>query len=191
MKRRYRLIPTIVLGFALTHATQAEPTALAIAKKGDDYVGIQSKDKIVEIRSEKSMAGLTPNIWHVVYYDPDSTPFKCVEVKFGGGQEMEVSHPFRPFEVPGNDPEILDKTKLKVDSDQALNLAAAQPLLKPLTLKAAKLTLTRGDLGPVWKVELWAAKLSNPSHEANVGTVTLSATDGTVERSDLHPNKAE
>lgn len=181
----------VALGFALTRITQAEPTALALVNKGNDYVGIQSKNKIVEIRSDKSMAGLTPNIWYVVFYDPDSPPFKCVEIKFGGGQEMEVSHPFRPFQLPGDDPQILDKATLKVDSDRALNLAAAQPVLKPLTLKAAKLTLTRGDLGPVWKVQLWAAKLSDPSREADVGTVTLSATDGSVERSDLHPNKAE
>lgn len=191
MKRRCCLIPALVLGFALAHVAQAEPTALALAKKGNDYVGVQCKDKIVEIRSEKSIGSLTPNLWHVLYFDPDSQPFRCVEVKFGSGQEMDVSHPFRPFQLPGNDPEILDKAKLKVDSDRALNIAAGQPLLKPLTLKAAKLTLTLGDFGPVWKVQLWAAKLRDPGREAGVGTVTLSATDGLVIKSDLHPGKAD
>ena len=191
MKRRYSLIPAIALGFALTRATQAQPTALALASKGNDYVGIQSKDRIVEITSDKSMGSLMPSVWHVVYYDPDS-PFRRLEVNFGAGQETDISHPvLRPFEPPKTAGEILDKSKLKVDSDQAINIAAGQALLKPLTLRSARLTLTEGDVGPIWKVQLWAAKARNPDHDADVGTVTISATDGSMVKSDLHPNKAD
>jgi hypothetical protein len=196
MKRRLGLIPTVALGFALAHSIQAEtpsqtdPTALALVSKGDNYVGIQSKDKLVEIVSDKSIGSLQPNIWHVIYYDPDA-PMKCVEVKFGAGQEMDVSHPLRPFQLPRKGDEVFDKGKLKVDSDQALNIAGDQPLVKPLTLKATKLTLTHGDFLPVWKVELWAAKQSDPNHLAGVGYVTISATDGTIVRTDLHPGSAE
>lgn len=190
MKRRYCLIPMVALGFALTRLTQAETTALNLVTKGDDYVGVQSKDKVVEIISDKSVGSLTPNVWHIDYFDPD-TPLKYVEVKFGAGQEMDVSHPVRPFEMPASESSILDKSKLKIDSDQALNIAAGQPLLKPLTLKAAKMTLKHDDLGTTWKVQLWAAKLSDPAHQAGVGTVEISATDGTVLKSDLHPDKAD
>ena len=194
MKRRLSLIPTVALGMALAlsiHAEpQAEPTAFALMDKGNDYVGIQSKDKLVEIDSDKSIASLRPNIWRVVYYDPDSPP-RCVEVKFGAGQKMDVSHPMRPFQLPRNPNEILDKSKLRVDSDQALNIASGQPLLRSLALKATKLSLTHGEVGPVWKVELWAARINNPDREAKVGTVTISATDGTIVRSDLRPDKAE
>jgi hypothetical protein len=194
MKRRLSLVPLVALGFALARATQAqppqaEPTALNLAAKGDAYVSIQSRDRIVRIVSDKSVASLAPNVWHVVYYDPDF-PLHCIEVKFGGGQEMDVSHPMRPFQLPATGGSILDKARLKVDSDQAVNIAAAQPLLKPLTLRATKLTLTQGDVGPVWKVQFWAAKLSEPAREAEVGTVTLSADDGSILKSDLHPGHA-
>jgi hypothetical protein len=184
----------VALGIALTRVTQAQsttqPTALALVNRGDQYVGIQSKDKIVEVSSDKSEGSVTPTIWHVIYYDPD-TPLKSVEVKFGNGQETDVSHPIRPFQLPARVGDILDKSKLKVDSDQALNLAAGQPLLKSLTLRASKLTLTQGDMGPIWKVQLWAAKLNEPEHDADVGTVTLSATDGSIVKSDLHPGKVQ
>ena len=190
MKRRYWLIPMTVLGCALAPMTKAESTALNLVAKGDDYVGVQSKDKVVEIISDKSAGALAPNVWHIDYYDPDA-PMKYVEVKFGAGQEMDVSHPIRPFELPASGSSILDKSKLKVDSDQALTIASGQALLKPLTLKAAKMTLTHGDLGPVWKIQLWAAKLSDPAHEAGVGTIILSATDGSVVKSDLRPDKAD
>jgi hypothetical protein len=178
------------LGLVLARTSYAaDPTAFALVTKGNEYVGVQSKDKILHIESDKSMGTLVPTVWYVDYYDPDAV-MKRVEVKFGAGQELEVSHPVRPFEMPAKDEEVFDRTRLKVDSDQALKLAAAEPLLKPLTLRAAKLTLTGSDAGPVWKVELWSAKLSDPTEEANVGTVTLSAVDGNIVRADVHPGKA-
>ena len=188
--KRSSLFLIAALALALVGKASADPTALQLAKKGNDYIGVQSKDKVVEILSEKSVVNLAPNVWHVVYFDPDA-PFKSVEVKFGGGQEMEVSHPVRPFQMPAKEVEILDPSKLKVDSDQALNIATSQSLLKSLTLRAAKLTLTHSEYGAVWKVQLWAAKLKDPNKEADVGTTTLSAVDGSIVKSDLHPGRTE
>jgi len=180
----------MALGFAAAGTALAEPTAFALAKKGDQYIGVLSKDKVVEIRSDKSVGNVTPNIWYVSYYDPD-TQFKLVEVKFGSGEEMDVSHPKRPFQPPVHDDDILDKAKMKVDSDKALQIAMSQPLLKTLTIKSSKMTLQRSDALPVWKVELWAAKLNNPDRTADVGVVTISAADGSILEADLHPNKAD
>jgi hypothetical protein len=45
-----------------------------------------------------------------------------------------------------------------VDSDKAHEIATSQPLLKNLTLKATQLWLEHGDLGPQWRVKIWAAK---------------------------------
>jgi uncharacterized protein YpmB len=190
MNLKYKLFFIAALGFATTHTALAEPTAFDLINKGDAYVGVQNKDKILGVCSDKSVASLTPNIWYVTYYDPDSM-FKCVRVKFGAGEEMSVSHPLRLFHMPAKEHDILDKSKLNVDSDKALKIAAAQPLLNGLTLKASKLTLKRGDDGPVWEVELWAARLKNPNDSADVGVVILSATDGSVIKSDLNRNKVD
>src|ERR1019366_471425 len=141
-------------------------------KLGDPYVGVQSKDKVVQIRSEKSLASLTPDIWYVVYYDPDAA-LKAVEVKFGAGQKMDVSHPLRLLEpITGGD-KVLDSTKFKVDSDKAQEIAVSQPLLKNLTIKATQFWLQHGDTGPEWKVEIWVAKLKNPNEDADVGVVVI------------------
>ncbi|MBU6411741.1 MAG: hypothetical protein KGR98_15260, partial [Verrucomicrobia bacterium] len=142
------------------------------------------------IRSEKSVGSLTPDIWYVVYYDPDAT-FKSVQVKFGAGQEMEVTHPWRVLEMATDAHTVMDRAKLKVDSDRALAIAKAQPLLKHLDLKAAQLCLQNGDEGPRWKVEFWAAKLKNPNDQADVGAVYISPTDGSVIENDLHPDKVD
>ena len=174
---------------AATHIALADPTALNLVRKGNDYVGVQSKDKLLGIYSDKSVVTLAPNIWHVVYFDPDST-FKSVDVKFGAGEEMGVSHAMRGFFKTAKPADIIDQSKLRVDSDRALKIAASQPLLKGLTLKASKLSLENGDYGVVWKVELWAAKVNDPSKQVAIGAVTISATDKSVVQSTLDPGKA-
>jgi hypothetical protein len=171
-------------------ALAADPTAFELAKLGNQYVGVESKDKVVQIRSEKSVGTLVPNIWYVVYYDPDAA-LKAVEVKFCAGQKLDVSRPLRLLEpITGGD-RVLDNAKLKVDSDQALKIALAEPLLKNLTVKATQLWLQHGDLGPEWKVKLWAAKLKAPNKDTDVGAVVISATDGSVVKSDLHPGSVD
>lgn len=189
MKLKFLLIT--LLAAVISHAALAnDTTALQLIKRGNDYVGVQSKDKVVQIRSEKSIASLTPNIWYVVYYDPDAT-FKATEVKFGAGEKMDVSRPWRVIEVAIDKNTVLDIAKLKVDSDKAIKIATTQPLLSNLTLKATQLRLQNTDDGPQWRVKLWAAKLKNPNDDADIGTVTLSATDGSVIKADLHPNSVD
>jgi hypothetical protein len=169
-------------------ALAGEPTAFALVKEGKRYIGEQSKDKVVQIRSERSAGSLTPNIWYVVYYDPDAT-LKAVEVKFGGGQKMDVSRPFRLLEPISGADKVLDASKLKVDSDKALKIASSQPILGHLTLTGSQFWLQHTDAGPRWKIKLWAAKPNNPGHEADVGDVYISTADGSVIRADLHPNR--
>ncbi|HZI32094.1 MAG TPA: hypothetical protein VFF11_07115, partial [Candidatus Binatia bacterium] len=175
----------------ISHAAFADDaTAFELVKRGNQYVGVQSKDKVVQIRSEKSIASLTPNIWYVVYYDPDAT-FKATEVKFGAGKKMDVSHPWRILEMADDAHKVLDKDKLKVDSDKAIKIATSQPLLANLKVKATKLKLEHGDNGPQWRVQLWAAKLKNPNDDADIGVVIISTDDGSVIKTDLHPNSVD
>jgi hypothetical protein len=184
---------TLGIAFALgiSHFNAfAEPTAFDLAKDGNHFVGDQAKDKVVQIRSEKSVGSLTPNIWYIVYYDPTST-LKATEVKFGGGKMMEVRRPLRLLEpVTGGD-KTLDRKKLKIDSDRALSIAMKEPLLNGLTLKASQFWLEHGEHGPHWKIRLWAAKLGDPNKMADIGVVVISCADGEVVKSDLHPKSVD
>lgn len=191
ISRKIFLIVVLGLATVICRAALADDgTAFELIKRGNQYVGVQSKDKVVQIRSEKSIGSLTPNIWYVVYYDPDAT-FKSVEVKFGAGEKMDVSHPWRVLELAGDKDDPLQRAKLKVDSDKAIKIATQQPVLENLTLKATELRLEHGDEGPQWRVKLWAAKLKNPNDDADIGVVILSATDGKVIKVDLHPNSVD
>ncbi len=180
-------------------AQGAEPTAFDLIKEGNRYVGEQSKDKIVQLRSEKSVGSLAPTVWFVVYYDPTAS-LKAMEVKFGAGKMLSVTRPLRLLEpVTGGDLP-LDRDKLKIDSDRAIRIALDEPLLKNLKVVSTRLKLERvgeGVVGQsgvgtaVWKVRLWAAKLRNPNRQADIGEVWLSAVDGKVLKNDLQINRVD
>ena len=189
------LLTSLALAFT---AAAAQPTAFELIAKGNRYVGEQSKDKVVQIRSEKSVGNLTPSVWYVVYYDPTAT-LKAVEVKFGAGEMLSVKRPMRLLEpVTGGDTP-LDRAKLKIDSDEAAKIALKQPLLENLKIAATQLKLERsreavlseGGGEAAWKVKLWATKLRNPNRTADIGEVWLSALDGKVLKNDLHINRVD
>lgn len=189
----------VVFGTSGFRAYAGEPTAFDLIKEGNRYVGEQCKDKIVQLRSEKSIGSLTPNIWHIVYYDPTAT-LKATEVTLEAGKMKKVGRPWRLLEPATGGDVPLERSKLKVDSDQAIKLALKEPLLENIKATATELNLMRvgeGVLGqggtaqPVWKVKLWAAKLRNPSRDADIGEVWISADDGKLVKSDLHLNRLD
>lgn len=171
-------------------AGAADLTAFQLAKEGNRYVSDEAKDKIVQIRSDKSVGSMTPIIWYVVYFDQDAK-FRATEVKFGAGKKLEVTRPMRMFERISRDYKALNPKDLKIDSDKALETALKDPLLEKLTMKASQLWLDRGEEGPTWRVRLWAAKLRNPNDQADIGQIFISAEDGKVLRRDLHINRVD
>lgn len=178
-----------VIGVLPVFTSAADMTAFQLAKEGERYVGEQSKGKVVEIHSEKSVGGLSPTVWYVTFYDPDTT-FKAVEVKFGAGRKLDQKRPWRVFEAAVGE-SILPKDKLKIDSDQAIKVATAEPLLEKLKLTATKLQLEMRGGEPAWKVEIWAQKLRNPAKDVSLGDVFINATDGKVTKVDLHINRVD
>src|SRR5687768_12047105 len=125
-------------------ALAAEKTAFDLAKEADRHVGEDAKGKVVQIRSEKSVGSMTPTIWYVVLHDPDATA-KATEVKFGAGQKLSVKRPARILELGFRDHVPLDKDKLKTDSDEAIKVATAEPMLKNLKLTASRLALEKWE----------------------------------------------
>ncbi|MEO6181803.1 MAG: hypothetical protein ABIP71_01595 [Verrucomicrobiota bacterium] len=167
----------------------ADATAFALVKEGNRHVGEEAKDRVVQIRSEKSLGSLVPNIWYIVYFDPDATA-KATEVKFGAGKKLSVKRPARVLEFATGNTEI-PKDKLKIDSDKAISIAKKEPLLNNLTLTATELKLDRWSAEPVWKVRFWATKLRKPTETVDIGEVLVHATTGEVVKTDLRINRVD
>lgn len=169
----------------VTSVNAAEPTALELVRDGNRHVGESFKDKVVLIRSEKSVATLTPQTW-VVNYRNEFTSLKGLEVKFVGGKMADVDHSSkggRPF----------DLSKLKIDSDKALNVVTNEPILKNLTLRATKMSLEpMGENGvPAWRVQVWAARLKNPADSVSIGELVISAEDGSSLKNHLKISRVD
>src|SRR5213593_21873 len=156
MKSVLRGLSLIVLGLALLGrvALAGELTAFQLIKEGNRHVGEEAKDQVAQIRSEKSVGTLTPSIWYVVYYDPDATA-KATEVKFGAGKKLTVKRPARVLEPFLGTHKPLNREKMKLDSDKAIEIATKEPLLSNLKLKATQLWLEHqpwsADDVPVWR----------------------------------------
>jgi hypothetical protein len=205
MQKTLRSIRSVLMAAALASlassvsARGGDATAFSLIKEGNRYVGEQAKDRVVQIRSEKSVGTLSPTIWYIVYYDPTAS-LKAVEVKFGAGQMLSVKRPMRLLEpVTGGDLP-LDRDKLKIDSPEAIQVALKEPMLEHLKITATRLTLDRvgeGVLGQggtgqgVWKVRLWASKLRDPARDADIGEVWVSALDGKVVKNDLRIHRVD
>jgi len=178
-------------GLSQIRCLAAEPTAFELIKEGNRHVGEEAKGRVVQIRSEKSIGSMMPNIWYVVYYDPDATA-KATEVKFAAGTKVSVKRPARILEPISRSHRELAKEKLKIDSDKAIQIAKSDPLLKNVTLTNTEMRLERGEGDqPVWKVKLWAAKIRKPSETVNIGEIHISAEDGKVVKSDLKPGRVD
>jgi hypothetical protein len=190
LKNTARLAAIFSLAFLTAAARGADLTAFELAREADKHVGEDAKGKIVQIRSEKSIGSLTPNIWYVVLYDTDATA-KATEVKFGAGQKLSVKRPARVLEFGRGAHLPLEKDKLKVDSDQAIKTASSDAMLKNLKLTASRLTLERWEANPAWKVRLWAEKLRDPKHDADLGEVIIDAQSGKVLKNDLHIDRVD
>jgi hypothetical protein len=189
MGRVRRFLPLLLLAAALgfdSAARAGEPTAFELVKEGNDHVGRDARGRVVQIRSEKSVGSLIPNIWYVVYYDPDATAMAS-EVKFAAGQKVAVKRPSRFLEPVSGAHRELNKEKFKVDSDKVIEIAKNEPLLKNLTLTATQLWLEGfgPDRLPVWRVRLWAAKLRRPEVAVDIGELFISAEDGSIVKNEL------
>lgn len=167
----------------------ANATAFALVKEGNRHVGEEARDRVVQIRSEKSVGSLVPNIWYIVYYDPDATA-KAAEVKFGAGKKLSVKRPARILEFASGNTEI-PKDKLKIDSDKAISIAKKEPLLNNLTLTSTQLKLDRWAGEPVWKVRFWATKLRKPTDTVDIGEIFVHATTGEVVKNDLKISRVD
>ncbi|PWU14851.1 MAG: hypothetical protein C5B50_16430 [Verrucomicrobia bacterium] len=186
--------------FGTCVATAAdEMTAFKLVKEGNQYVGADAKDRVVQIRSEKSEGSVTPNVWWIVYYDPDAT-LKAMEVKFVGGKKQSVKRPLRLLEpISGGDVEM-DKQKLKTDSDQVIKIILKEQALQNVKITATEMKLqhaSEGFLGvaqtgdPVWMVKIWASKAPQLGRDTEIGEVFVAAADGKVLKSDLHLNRLD
>ena len=182
-------VAAIICAFAAPLLRANDLTAFQLIAEGDKHVGEDAKGKVAEIHSDKSVASLVPKTWFVVYFDPDAT-FKATQVKFVGGVKTEVKRPNRLFGMTA-EKKSMDRAKIKVDSDKALEIAQKESVLEKLTLTNTQFKLEDWKENPTWRIRLWAAKLRTPAEVVDLGEIFINAEDGKEVNIDLHINRVE
>ncbi len=173
-----------VAPIALASATTIQPlpepvpTAFALIREGNKYLSKRSQGKIVQMISEKTDDGLTPNDWRVVYYDPEAR-FKAVEVRFAGEELTRIFEPGRILQLFSRRArQPMAENLLRVDSDEALTIALRRSGLNERMAEKSQLKLETSDEGvPVWRVNFWGRV---QKRETSLGEVVISATDGSL-----------
>ncbi len=82
----------------------------------------------------------------MVFYDPTAA-LKAAEVKFADGKMVAVTRPLRLLEPISGGDQPLDRSKLKVDSGQALQTAQSESSLKSVKLTSSQMKLERVGQG--------------------------------------------
>lgn len=193
MKKNLLSLLTVIglLGFSVSSKGD-EPTAFDLIKEGNRHVGEEAKDKVSQLRSEKSVGSLVPNIWYVVFYDLDATA-KATEVKFAAGKKIGVKRPARVLEFGSGTYKAMDREKMKIDSNRAIEIAIKDPILANLTLTNTQLWLDQGrdDDAPVWKIRLWAAKVRKPTETVEIGDLYIGADEGKIIKNNLKIHRVD
>jgi len=116
---------------------------------------------------------------------------KATEVRFDGGKKSDVQRPFRLFERAGSYKNLMDRSKLKIDSNEALKIAQKDGLLDRVKLTNSKLLIERWEDMPVWKITFWAERAREASKTVDIGQIFVNAEDGKVVHRDLHINRVD
>ncbi|HEY0551559.1 MAG TPA: protein kinase, partial [Verrucomicrobiae bacterium] len=162
-------------------ARSSKATALQLLQKGNSYVSARSQNRVLEATASRAPLNEPPQSWRFVYED-DKTTYNAVAVRFEGGEMERIYEPNRFLELftPGAQ-KILDLAKVKVDSDKAIRIAAAEAAAEELVAKFVELKLERGYGGlPVWNVKLFGLVPGKTVEDSSLGYVIVLAEDGKV-----------
>jgi hypothetical protein len=117
---------------------------------------------------------------------------KAVEVKFAAGKMIDVKRPFRLVERISDKTQPMDKEKLKIDSNKAIEIALKEPILEDIKVKSVEASLQNdGAIGPVWKLRLWAERLSGAQETAGIGHIVVTADEGKVIENEVKLNRLD
>ena len=169
----------------------AQATALAVIKIGNQHVRDQAKDRVIEIRSRKERGNIPPAEWDILYDDRKEfglTRFAAdVHIRNGQYEGTGQQGISGPAGIGVRKPMPLER--VKIDSDRALEITRTSLGSDvPLIMGDFCLHAGQGDL-PTWTIKLWASKPRDPRALVDLGSIEISAEDGSILKNALRSNR--
>jgi hypothetical protein len=174
----------LTVGLAAQTLPGGKKTAFALVKEGDKVIDPQARDKVMQIRSDKSVDGLMPDVWYVAYFDPTAA-FKTTEVTFVNGKVTEIKRPKHLLDAFSGSRQMEWK-RVKIDSDRALAIALKESLLKKADLRATQFWLERSVTDATWQIRFWGVRPDNADKTYVIGDIYIAGKSGQVVKTNLH-----
>ncbi|MEM9400218.1 MAG: hypothetical protein AAF984_08405 [Verrucomicrobiota bacterium] len=184
----------LILGANCLNA--ASTTALDAYKLAREQVNKLARESLVQIDGKPHSPSILPNEWIILFYDPYADQNGTM-VRIAGKTIVEIRDGFMQmgkFRMASyKQEEILDVSKLKVDSDDVLKILRKSPLLTDVKISSLGLWLKKDGKGPLapslWYVTLYG--LNHKADEIEFGEAEISAYSGKIVRLDVNLKKIE
>jgi hypothetical protein len=170
-------------------------TALEALNAARRNVNDIAKKSLVQIMGKKGKLGVTPKVWHVVFYDPYAEQNgTLVEVGAGGVESIRDGYTqmnkVRVFAYKME--EIIDASRIKIDSKDVLRILKKTSALSNIEVTGLDLWLRKISKGPlaagIWRADVFSA----PPHsdkEIRIGWAEIHSETGQILDLRLEPKK--
>ncbi len=135
--------------------------------------------KVIGRRTENSPA---PRSWTYYFYDTSAIG-NATHVTVRNNRVINDGEAITAAVIPWHQSDVVDESKLKVDSSQALAIAQALIPNTPISSSQFELRYPRDSTAPIWFLTLWAK--DHDGQEVEIGTVQVLADTGYVLRKSL------
>jgi hypothetical protein len=135
--------------------------------------------KVIGRRTENSPA---PQSWTYYFYDTSAIG-NATHVTVRNNRVINDGEALTAAVIPWHQSDVVDESKLKVDSNQALAIAQALIPNTPISSSQFELRYPKDSTAPIWFLTLWAK--DHEGQEVEIGTVQVLADTGYVLRKSL------
>lgn len=167
-------------------AMAAEPTtAYEAVKIANKEINTEARNKVIQILGEESSSSVLPDKWKILFFDPYAKQDgRLIEVWNGkvtgirdGYSQLDE---FRLFAYKPE--EIMPPQRLKIDSNQILEILKRSTALQDVKITHLRLSLLKPDsdsILPVWNVTIFAGNRKT-GKGIELGEARISAESGEI-----------
>jgi hypothetical protein len=158
-------------------------------------VNNESRTRVIEIYGPKSETNLLPTEWNVLFYDPYAQQDGRL-VRVVGNSVVAIREGYTQLDrfrlAAYKLEEVMEPSRLKIDSDGVLNALRRSTALRNTTISRLQMRLRKPEAGnypAVWFVKIYTINKES-NKESVIGDAQVSAETGQVLRLELNLEKS-
>ncbi|MDZ4788304.1 MAG: hypothetical protein SH807_05115 [Blastochloris sp.] len=182
------MIKSFLLALTLVVASFSPSFALTAYQAKDvakREVNDVAKKSLVQIHGKRGAVGVYPLEWEILFYDPYADQ-DGTKVKVAGNVITQITQGYTQMDKARifayKQDEILDPTRLKVDSNEIVKILSRSSALNNVKITSVDLSLSKMSKGPMgsamWSVVMYAK--DSKQEEVEFGKAQINAESGQI-----------